>query len=65
MSFGLLQGFMSHAGVYTKTRAKRLLLPPGVDYSNFVNHNQVQVLSYTNYSFLPLPVVGIEPETSS
>ena len=30
---------------------------------NSINYIQVQVLSYSKYSLLFLPVVGIEPET--
>ena len=36
----------------------------GVECSNFINHNQVQVLCYNKYSLLFLPVVKIEPSTS-
>ena len=35
-----------------------------VDCSNSVNHYWVQVMSYSKYSLLFLPVVGIEPATS-
>ena len=36
----------------------------GLDCSNSVNHDWLQVLSYSKYSWLFLPVVGIEPATS-
>ena len=32
-----------------------------VDYSNSINHDWVQVLSYNKYSLLFSPIVGIEP----
>ena len=35
-----------------------------MDCSNSINHNKVQVLSYSKYSLLCLPVVRIEPVTS-
>ena len=36
----------------------------GVECSNSVNHDWIQVLSYSKYSLLVLPVVGIEPATT-
>ena len=36
----------------------------GVDRSNSVNHDRIQVLSYCKYSLSVLPFVGIEPATS-
>ena len=41
-----------------------LFNPCGVDHSNFVNYNQEQVLIYSKYSLLFLPIVRIEPATS-
>ena len=40
-----------------------LLKPMGMDCSNFVNYDQVQVLNYNNYSCY-IPVVGIETANS-
>ena len=40
------------------------MAPFGVDCSNSINHEWVQVSNYCKYSLLLLPVVGIEPATS-
>ena len=45
-------------------RTKPFIQSIGVDHFNSFDHNQVQVLSYSNYSLLFLPAVRIEPATS-
>ena len=64
MSFGLLQVFHDESRVHTESRTESFIWPTWVDCSNSVNYDQVQVLSYSKYSSLFLPVVGIEPATS-
>ena len=56
--------FMSNSGINTESQTEPFIWTTGQDYSNFVSHDQVQVLSYSKYSLLFLPVVGIEPATS-
>ena len=50
--------FLSTSGAYTE------LLSTRINCSNSINHNWVQVLSYSKYSLLFLPVVRIEPANS-
>ena len=47
----------------TKSWSEPFIWTTGVDWSNSINHNHIQVLSNSKYSLLFLPVVGIEPET--
>ena len=56
--------FMPNSSVHTEFQTEPLFLTTGVDCSNSVNHDRVQVLSYGKRSFLVLPVVGIEPVSS-
>ena len=56
--------FMSNSGVFTESRTEFFLWTTGVDSSKSVNHDQIQLLCYVNYSLLVLPVVRIEPATS-
>ena len=56
--------FMSNSGVHTESRTEFFIWTTRVDYSNSLNHDRVQVLSYSQYSLLALAVVGIEPATS-
>ena len=56
--------FMLTSRVHTESRTEPFIWTTGVDYSNSVNHDWVQVLNYCKYSLLFLPVVGIEPATS-
>ena len=59
-----LRCFMLNSGVHTESQTESFIWTTRVDCSNSVNHDQVQVLSYSKYSLLFLPVVGIEPATS-
>ena len=59
-----IKGFLSNFGFHTESRTEHFIWITGVDSSNSVNHDQVQVLSFSKYSLLFLPVVGIEPATS-
>ena len=55
---------MSNSEVHTESQTEPFIWTPGVDCSNSITHDQVEVLSYCKYSLLVLPVVGIEPATS-
>ena len=55
---------MSNLGVHTERGTEPFIWTTGVDCSNSVNHDQVEVLSYREYSLLFLPVIGIEPATA-
>ena len=59
MFFGLLQVF--HIEIRSRQRISNFIWTIGVDCSNSVNHDWIQVLSYCK---LLLPVVGIETATS-
>ena len=61
MSFKLLQVFHVEHGFDTESRTEPYISTTGVDCSNSVNPDQIQVLSYNKYSLLFLLVVGIEP----
>ena len=61
MSFGLLQVFYVELWSSRRISNRNLFLTTGVDYSNSVNHDQVQALWDSKYSLLFLPVAGIEP----
>ena len=56
--------FTLNSGVHKESWTGPFIRSTEVDCSNSVNYNQVQVLSYSKYSLLFLPVVGIEPATS-
>ena len=56
--------FVSNSGAYRKTRIDPFIQSTGVDCSNSVNHDQVQMLSFSKYPLLVLSAVGIEPATS-
>ena len=49
---------------YTESWTEPFIWTPGVNGSNSVDYDQVQVLSYSKYSLLVLLVVRIEPSTS-
>ena len=55
--------FMSNSRVHTESWTELFIWTTGIDYSNFVNHDQAQVLSSSKYSLLVLSVAGIEPAT--
>ena len=57
--------FMSNLVVHTKSRTEPFIWSTGIDCSNSVNHDHVQGISYCKYSLFVLPVVGIEPATST
>ena len=64
-SFGLLRVFHVELGGPTQNlELNPLFEPQGVNCSNSVDHDRVQMLSYSKYSLLVLLVVGIEPATS-
>ena len=52
VSFGLLQVFHVKFRSPRRTLNQTLYLVQGVDCSHFVNHDQVQVISYSKYSTL-------------
>ena len=56
--------FMSNSGINMKSQNEPFIWTTGVDCSNSVNPDWVQVLSYSKDSLLFLPIVGIEPATS-
>ena len=62
MSFGLFRVF--HIVLEGPYRILNFIWTTGGDYSDFVNPDLVQVLNYSKYSFLILPIVGIESATS-
>ena len=64
MSFALLQLFHVDLGSPHTISNWTLYLNKGEDWSNSVNHDRIQVLSYSKYSLLVLPIVGIEYEAS-
>ena len=51
---------MSNSGVHTESPTEPFILTTGVDCSNSVNHDQVQMLSYSKYSLLVLSVAKDE-----
>ena len=53
---------MSNSEVHTESQTEPFIWTTELDWSSSVNH--VQLLSYSKYSLLVLPVVGIEPATS-
>ena len=55
---------MLNSRVHTESRVEPFISITIVNYSNSVNQDLVQVLNYSKYSLLVLPVVGIEPATS-
>ena len=55
---------MFNLGVHTESQTEPFIWTTRVDRSNSIKHDQVQVLSYSKYSLLDLPVLGIEPVTS-
>ena len=55
---------MSNSGDHKESQVDPFIWTTGVDCSNSVNHELVQVLSYCKYFLLVLPEVGIEPATS-
>ena len=57
------KSFISNSGVHTESQTEPFIGAMGVDFSNSVNHDQVQVLSYSKFSKLFLPVVGIKLAT--
>ena len=59
MPFGLLHVFHVELRIWTEP----FIWTEGVDCSNSINHDQVQMLSYSKYSLLFLLIVGIEPAT--
>ena len=63
MFFDLLC-FMLNSGVYKESRPWPFIWTSRIDCSDSVTHERVQVLSYSKYFLLFLPVVGIEPATS-
>ena len=56
--------FIWNSGVHTEFQTEPFIWTTGVDCSNSFNHDCVQVLDYSKYSFLFLPLVGIEPAIS-
>ena len=56
--------FVSSSGVHTESQTEPFIWVTGVDCSNSINHDQVQVLSYSLYSLIVIPIIGIEPATS-
>ena len=65
MAFNLLQMFHVELGIPHRILNWTLYLNPRrgwVDSSNSVNYDQLKKLSYSKYSLLSLPVVGIETE---
>ena len=56
--------FMSNLGAHTESWTEPFIWTTGVDCSNSYNHDQVQILNYSKYSLLFLPVVEIESATS-
>ena len=55
--------FMSNLGVHIKSQTETFIWTIGTDCSTSVNHDWVQVLSYSKYYLLVLLVVGIELTT--
>ena len=51
---------MLNLGVNTKSTTEPFISNTGVECSNSVNHDRVQVLSYNKYSLLVLSVWRIE-----
>ena len=64
MSLDFLQLFHVKLGSLHRTLNLNLYLIHRVDWSNSLNLDRIQVLSYSKYSLLFLPVVEIEPATS-
>ena len=64
MFLGLLQAFHVELGSHTESQTGPFIWTTGVNCSNSLNHDRAEVLSYSKYSLLFLPVVGIEPATS-
>ena len=62
MSFDFLQVF--HVEVHTELWTWPFIRTGEVDCSKTFNHDWAQVFSYSKYSLLILPVVGIEPAAS-
>ena len=56
--------FMSNSGSHTESQTVPFIWSKGVDCSNTVNNDRVQILNYSKYSLLVLLVVGIVPATS-
>ena len=56
--------FMSNLGAHIELQTEPFIWFMGADCFNSFNHCKVQVLSYSKYSLLFLPVVGIESATS-
>ena len=60
----LFRCFVPNPGDHTKFRTEPFIWTTGIDYSNYINHDRIHVLSYSKYSLLFLPIFGIEPATS-
>ena len=54
---------MSNSGTHIEPQAEPFIWTKGEDSSNSINPDRVQESSYSEYSLLVLPVVGIEPAT--
>ena len=54
---------MLNSVVNAESRSEPFIQIMGIDCSDSLIHERVQVLSYIKYSLLVLPVVGIEPAT--
>ena len=55
--------FVLNLGAHTESQTELFIWTTGIEFSNSVNHDQVQVVSYSKYSLLVLPIVGIKPAT--
>ena len=53
--------FMSNSWVHTEYRAESFIWTTGVDCSNSVNHDRVQMLSYSKYFLLVLLGLNMQP----
>ena len=60
----LFRCFILISGANTAPQTEPFIQSMGIDCSHFINHNWVQVSNCCKYSFLFLPLVGIEPATS-
>ena len=66
MWFGFIQFscFMSNSRVHKESQTEPIIWTTWVESSNSINHDRVQVSSYSYYFLLFLSVLGIEPATS-
>ena len=63
-SFNLFWCFLWDLGAYAELQTEPIFNPQREDCFNSFNPNRVQVLNYSKYSFLFLPIVSIESVTS-